>query len=102
MYYIRVKYYFHQGTHNAPKSGALRIGLNGTKQLTTRKEIGGRPCPIYMIESREEALQEIKRIVGADLFQYSKSTYTAYPVNELRYCEYSEPEYTIIKKTTRT
>ena len=101
MYYIRVKYYFHQGTHNAPKSGALRIGLNGIKELTTKKEIGGRSCPIYMMESRQEALREIERIVGTDLFQYSKSTYTTYPVNELRYGEYSEPEYTIIKKRTQ-
>lgn len=101
MYYIRVKYFFNQGTHNAPKSGALRIGLNGTEDLTTRKEIGGRPRPIYMMESRQEALRQIERITGGSLHQYSKSTYTADSVCEFRYGEYAAPEYTIIKKRTQ-
>ena len=101
MYYIRVKYYFHQGTHNAPKSGALRIGLNGIKELTTKKEIGGRSCPICTFESREQAIKYIEDVAGVFLYQHSTSTFSAYHIPEFRYGEYAAPEYTIIKKRTQ-
>ena len=101
MYYIRVKYYFYQGTHNAPKSGALRIGLNGINELTTEKKIHGRACPICMFESREQARQHIKRMAGGSLIRHSKNTYGSGWCHGLRHGEYAKPEYTIIKKRTQ-
>jgi len=99
MYYIRVKYHFYQGTHNAPKNGALRIGLNGAQDLTTEKKICGRPRRIYCLETKEDAIQEIERIVGGIIYKHGGSTYGAYYGTELRHGEYAAPLYTIVKKS---
>lgn len=101
MYYIRVKYFFYQGTYNTPKSGALRIGLNGISELTTEKKIHGRTCPICTFESREQAHQHIKHMAGGRLQRHSKNTYSSGWSYGLRYGEYAKPEYTIIKKRTQ-
>ena len=95
-YYIIARYSFFVGTYGAERNGALRKASDGW-YLTTKKEIGGYPCHIYMMETREMAMKEIQRIAGQSLYQHSPNTYSCGTSYDLRHGEYAMPTYTIIK-----